>query len=35
MDVVDTIKGLKTGSGGPFAKDAPLELVIIQSVRRR
>jgi cyclophilin family peptidyl-prolyl cis-trans isomerase len=35
MDVVDAIKGLKTGSGGPFAKDAPVELVIIQSVRRR
>jgi peptidyl-prolyl cis-trans isomerase B (cyclophilin B) len=35
MDVVDAIKGLKTGSGGPFAKDAPQQLVIIQSVRRR
>ena len=35
MDVVDKIKDLATGSQGPFAKDAPLELVIIKSVRRR
>jgi len=35
MDVVDKIKGQKTGSGGPFAKDAPQELVVIQTVRRR
>ena len=35
MDVVDKIKDVKTGSNGPFAKDAPNELVVIQSVRRR
>jgi peptidyl-prolyl cis-trans isomerase B (cyclophilin B) len=35
MDVVDTIKAVKTGAVGPFAKDAPLEPVVIQSVRRR
>ena len=35
MDTVDKIKGVKTGSGGPFAKDAPQEQVIIVSVRRR
>jgi len=35
MDVVDKIKGQKTGSGGPFPKDAPQQLVIIQSIRRR
>ena len=35
MDVVDKIKGVKTGASGPFAKDAPVEPVVIQSVRRR
>jgi peptidyl-prolyl cis-trans isomerase B (cyclophilin B) len=35
MDVVDKIKGVTTGSNGPFAKDAPDELVVIQRVRRR
>jgi cyclophilin family peptidyl-prolyl cis-trans isomerase len=35
MDVVDKIKAVRTGSAGPFAKDAPLEMVIINSVRRR
>jgi peptidyl-prolyl cis-trans isomerase B (cyclophilin B) len=35
MDVVDKIKDVKTGANGPFAKDAPNELVVIQSVRRR
>jgi peptidyl-prolyl cis-trans isomerase B (cyclophilin B) len=35
MDVVDKIKDVKTGSNGPFAKDAPNEPVVIQSVRRR
>jgi peptidyl-prolyl cis-trans isomerase B (cyclophilin B) len=35
MDVVDRIKGAKTGSQGPFQKDAPLEPVVIESVRRR
>ena len=35
MDVVDKIKGVKTGSQGPFAKDAPEEPVIIKHIRRR
>jgi len=35
MDVVDKIKGVPTGSNGPFAKDAPDQLVVIQRVRRR
>ena len=35
MDVVDKIKAVKTGSVGPFAKDAPLTPVTIESVRRR
>jgi peptidyl-prolyl cis-trans isomerase B (cyclophilin B) len=35
MDTVDKIKGVRTGSMGPFAKDAPLENVVITSVRRR
>jgi cyclophilin family peptidyl-prolyl cis-trans isomerase len=35
MDVVDQIKSVKTGSMGPFAKDAPLQPVVIKSVRRR
>lgn len=35
MDVVDKIKGVPTGSMGPFTKDAPQQLVVIQSVRRR
>jgi peptidyl-prolyl cis-trans isomerase B (cyclophilin B) len=35
MDVVDRIKAVPTGSNGPFAKDAPDELVVIQRVRRR
>jgi peptidyl-prolyl cis-trans isomerase B (cyclophilin B) len=35
MDVVDKIKAVKTGANGPFAKDAPGELVVIQHVRRR
>ncbi len=35
MDVVDKIKGVRTGAMGMFAKDAPQELVVIQSVRRR
>jgi peptidyl-prolyl cis-trans isomerase B (cyclophilin B) len=34
MDVVDRIKGLQTGARGPFAKDAPLDPVVIKSVRR-
>lgn len=35
MDVVDKIKSVKTGSVGPFSKDAPLQPVVIKSVRRR
>ena len=35
MDVVDKIKAVKTGAVGPFAKDAPLENVVIKHVRRR
>jgi peptidyl-prolyl cis-trans isomerase B (cyclophilin B) len=35
MDVVDKIKAVKTGSNGPFAKDAPDDLVVIKHVRRR
>ncbi|MBK6519820.1 MAG: peptidyl-prolyl cis-trans isomerase [Polyangiaceae bacterium] len=34
MDVVDKIKGLKTGAVASFSKDAPLEPVVIRSVRR-
>lgn len=34
MDVVDTIKDVPTGSGGPFAKDAPQEIVRIVSITR-
>jgi cyclophilin family peptidyl-prolyl cis-trans isomerase len=34
MDVVDKIVGVPTGARGPFAKDAPLEPVVIKSVRR-
>lgn len=35
MDVVDKIKAVKTGANGPFTKDAPDDLVVIQRVRRR
>jgi peptidyl-prolyl cis-trans isomerase B (cyclophilin B) len=35
MDVIDRIKAVSTGAMGPFAKDAPLEPVVIQHVRRR
>jgi len=35
MDVVDKIKSVKTGQMGPLSKDAPQELVVIKSVRRR
>lgn len=34
MDVVDAIVAKKTGAKGPFAKDAPLEDVIIESAKR-
>jgi len=33
MKVVDQIKGVPTGSKGPFAKDAPLQEVIIKDVK--
>jgi cyclophilin family peptidyl-prolyl cis-trans isomerase len=35
MDVVDKIKNVPTGANGPFTKDAPDELVVIERVRRR
>ena len=35
MDVVDKIVSVKTGSKGPFSKDAPIENVTIKSVRRK
>ncbi|MBX3157530.1 MAG: peptidyl-prolyl cis-trans isomerase [Deltaproteobacteria bacterium] len=35
MDVVDKIKDVRTGAAGPFAKDAPVQTVVIHSVRRR
>jgi len=35
MEVVDKIKGVKTGAAGPFAKDAPLDTVLIKHARRR
>ncbi len=34
MDVVDAIVRAKTGAQGPFAKDAPLEPIVIKSARR-
>jgi peptidyl-prolyl cis-trans isomerase B (cyclophilin B) len=34
MDVVDAIVTTKTGAQGPFAKDAPLEPVVIKSAKR-
>jgi peptidyl-prolyl cis-trans isomerase B (cyclophilin B) len=34
MDVVERIKVVKTGSRGPFPKDAPLDPVVIKSARR-
>jgi cyclophilin family peptidyl-prolyl cis-trans isomerase len=35
MEVVDAIKAVQTGPAGPFAKDAPVQPVVIQHVRRR
>jgi cyclophilin family peptidyl-prolyl cis-trans isomerase len=35
MDVVDKIKGVKTGPAGPFQKDAPQQPIVIQSIKRR
>jgi len=34
MDVVREIEGVETGPAGPFAKDAPTEPVLIESVTR-
>jgi len=34
MDVVDRIKGVKTGGQGPFPKDVPIETVTILSMTR-
>jgi cyclophilin family peptidyl-prolyl cis-trans isomerase len=34
MDVIDRIVAMPTGAQGPFAKDAPLEQVVIRAVRR-
>ena len=34
MDTVDKIRDVPTGEQGPFAKDAPDEVVKIESVRR-
>lgn len=34
MDVVNQIKDVDTGSKGSFAKDAPLQNVVIKSIRR-
>ena len=33
MDTVDRIAALPTGNGGPFAKDVPLEAVVIRDAR--
>jgi peptidyl-prolyl cis-trans isomerase B (cyclophilin B) len=35
MEAVDRIKAVPTGAMGPFAKDAPLQPVVIERVRRR
>ena len=35
MDVVDRIAALPTGPAGPFAKDAPVEQVLIRAAKRR
>lgn len=34
MEVVDAIVAVKTGSRGPFSKDAPLDPVVIRDVKR-
>ncbi len=34
MDTVDAIRAVPTGARGPFAKDAPLEPVVIHAIRR-
>ena len=33
MDTVDRIAALPTGSGGPFAKDVPLQAVVVRAAR--
>jgi cyclophilin family peptidyl-prolyl cis-trans isomerase len=35
LDVVDKIKGMKTGPAGPFQKDAPQQPIVIESIKRR
>ena len=35
MDTVDKIKSVKTGAIGQFAKDCPVETVVINSIKRR
>lgn len=35
MDVVDKIVAVKTGPKGPFAKDAPVDNIVIKSARRK
>ena len=35
MDVVDKIKAVPTGAGGPFEKDCPEDPVVIRQIRRR
>ena len=35
MDVADKMVALPTGPKGPFAKDAPLEPIVIKSARRK
>ncbi|MBK9262668.1 MAG: peptidyl-prolyl cis-trans isomerase [Polyangiaceae bacterium] len=34
MDVVDRMAQSRTGPAGPFSKDAPIDQIVIQSVRR-
>jgi peptidyl-prolyl cis-trans isomerase B (cyclophilin B) len=34
MDAVDAIRHVPTAAGGPFAKDAPVEPVVIRGIRR-
>lgn len=34
MDVVESIRNVQTSSAGPFSKDAPVEQVVINGIRR-
>lgn len=34
MDVAEAISTVETGSAGPFARDAPLETIVIERIRR-